>query len=325
MTVLMPSVPQPSAGGKPALASRDVQKLLSDYVKRRVPGTDAEDVVQTVLCEALASPRLPEDREELRRFLIGVARNKVADHFRKSSREAPEELPELEAPPAPIEARGLVEWAERQTAQDSETARTLDWMAREGEGEKLESIAEDEHVPATRVRQRVSRMRRWMKERWLAELALVAAVGLVVFVVWRIGTGPEPEAERLAPMPQPTLPDLERLALDRARSLRELGLDACGRGDAARCVELLDEAARLDPAGDQQPEVRAARDALQVRPEPGPLKKSMDLPPDEKSPRNYVKPVPTSAPPTTPQKPAPKKPAPTKSKPSSDFDSFGKK
>lgn len=321
----MPSVPQAPAGGKPALASREVQKLLSDYVKRRVPPADAEDVVQTVLCEALASPRLPEEREELRRFLIGVARNKVADHFRKTSREAPEELPELEAPPAPLEARGLVEWAEKQTARDSETARTLDWMAREGEGEKLESIAEDEQLPATRVRQRVSRMRRWMKERWLAELALVAAVGLVVFVVWRIGTGPEPEPERLAPMPQPTLPDLERLVLDRARSLRALGLDACRGGDVARCLELLDEAARLDPAGDRLPEVRAARDALQLRPAPDPTAKPLDSAPEQKRPRDDVKPAPTSVPPTTPQKAAPKKPTPTKAKPSSDFESFGKK
>lgn len=319
----MPSAPEPPLGGKGALASHEIRKLLSDFVKRRVPGADAEDVIQTVLCEALASPRLPSDREELRRFLIGVARNKVADHFRKSSRETIDEVPELEAPPPPLEARGLVEWAERQAPGDAEAARTLDWMAREGEGEKLESIAEDEQLPATRVRQRVSRMRRWMKERWLAELALVAAVGLVVFVVWRIGAGPEPEAHRLAPMPQPTLPDLERMALDRARDLREKGLERCRAFDVPGCLGLLDEAARLDPAGELLPEVIEGRSNLvppDLRP---PTKDQKALPRPRNDSDSTPDTVQTSRPPA-PQKAAPKKPTPTKSKPTSDFEGFKK-
>ncbi len=55
---------------------------------------------------------------------------------------------------------------------------TLRWMVREADGDKLEAIAADEALPAERVRQRVSRLRRWMRGRWLAELAVVTMLAV---------------------------------------------------------------------------------------------------------------------------------------------------
>jgi hypothetical protein len=44
--------------------------------------------------------------------------------------------------------------------------------------------------------------------------------------------------------------------------LREMAREPCRASDWARCTELLDEAASLDPAGDTAPEIQAVRDRM---------------------------------------------------------------
>src|SRR5207247_2489490 len=79
---------------------------------RHVPERDVEDIVQATLAEAL-SPSAPKgDDEALRRWLVGVARHKVADRHRRARRES-FDLPELAAPVAPHAENDLVRWAER--------------------------------------------------------------------------------------------------------------------------------------------------------------------------------------------------------------------
>src|SRR5690349_15526596 len=177
---MSPAMPTDQPRQRDPLADPALRQSLSDFVRRRVPASDVDDVVQTVLVDALAAEGRPHEPGELRKWLLGIARHKVADLHRRAHREPPAELPEIETSPAPIEARELVRWAEEQAGPSRDAKQTLDWMAREGEGEKLESIAASEQVPAARVRQRVSRMRRWMKERWLAELAAVAVLVIAV-------------------------------------------------------------------------------------------------------------------------------------------------
>ena len=244
------------------LADPSTRKAIEDFVRRRVPGPDVDDVVQTVLCDALAAEGRPEGADELRRWLIGIARHKVADFHRRGARKLVSELPDLAAPPQPIEARELARWAEEQAASTRDAKQTLAWMAREGEGEKLETIAAEEQVPAARVRQRVSRMRRWMKERWLAELAAVAALAILALLVARWLRGQdEPEiAPRPEPAPMPApLPEAPS-PLDRARALRAEAIQACDEAAWERCLERLDEAAGLDPAGDTAKDVVEARE-----------------------------------------------------------------
>ena len=89
----------------------------------------------------------------------------------------------MQAPP-PFEERALVRWAEEQAEAVAHGPETLDWMAREGEGEKLEAIAREAELPSARVRQRVSRLRRWMKGRYLAELALASSLALALAWLW---------------------------------------------------------------------------------------------------------------------------------------------
>jgi RNA polymerase sigma factor (sigma-70 family) len=160
--------------GDPALR-RDVEAA----VRRRIRGDEAEDVVQATLADVLSAQQLPEDPEEFRRFVFGVARNKVFDHYRRQKRHTDDyDAEQAEAPEAPLSARDILRWAEGELP-DSESKSTLEWMLREGDGEKLEHIARDASVPAPRVRKRVSRLRKFLRERWQAELLLA---GLLVLL-----------------------------------------------------------------------------------------------------------------------------------------------
>jgi DNA-directed RNA polymerase specialized sigma24 family protein len=175
----------PEARAAAHISSTETRRLLQRYIARRVPACDVEDVVQATLCDAVASARAPSELGDLLRWLFAIARFKVADAHRSASRLWPEDPGDIPAPAPPIEARSLARWAERQVPPGTSARRTLQWMAREADGDKLESIAADEHVPAERVRQRVSRLRRWMRDRWLAELAALAMFGLVAVAAAR--------------------------------------------------------------------------------------------------------------------------------------------
>jgi len=148
--------------------------------------------VQTVLCEALASEHVPEEHEALRKWVVGIARHKIADHHRRLGRrrtiELDDELPDLdENHVQATSTRDLARWADEQVGDDATAQRTLEWMAREGEGETLAQIAAEAELPPDQVRQRVSRLRRWMRERWARELAAaIALAGLALFVWWRV-------------------------------------------------------------------------------------------------------------------------------------------
>jgi DNA-directed RNA polymerase specialized sigma24 family protein len=165
------------------LSAPATRRLLVRYVSRRVPACDVDDVVQATLCDALASGRAPGQPRDLQRWLLSIARFKVVDAHRAAKRAIPADPAEVPAQPAPIEARSLFRWAEQQLPEDGTARTTLRWMLREAEGDKLEAIAADEALPAERVRQRVSRLRRWMRERWMAEIALVAALA-IAGVAW---------------------------------------------------------------------------------------------------------------------------------------------
>jgi len=179
------------ARSRALLGSTEVRLLLEGLVRRKVPASEVDDLVQTVLCEALASERFPEEDEALRKWVVGIARHKIADHHRRTVHrrtiELDDEHPDLDARDVQAtSSRDLARWADEQVGDDATAKRTLEWMAREGEGETLAHIAAEAELPPDQVRQRVSRLRRWMRKRWARELAAaVALVGVALFVWWR--------------------------------------------------------------------------------------------------------------------------------------------
>ncbi len=179
-------------------------------MRRRVRGDEAEDVVQATLADVLSAARVPEEPEEFRRFVFGVARNKVFDHFRRQKRH-PGGLDDADAvaPEPPLSARDILRWAEGELP-DSESQSTLEWMLRESDGEKLEQIARDAQLPATRVRKRVSRLRKFLRDRWAAELMLIGllllAAGLGALWWFARGRNPDDFVKREPVRPVPSAP-----------------------------------------------------------------------------------------------------------------------
>ena len=265
--------------GDPALRT-----ALERFVRNRVPENDAEDVVQATLTDAFAASKAPDKPEELRRWVHGIAKNKIVDLYRKRGREplADDEVgDEAAAESAPISARDLLRWAEQELPDGEHAESTLKWMLREGSGEKLESIAQEEGVPAPRIRQRVSRMRQHFRTRWAAQIAAVAALVLVIgTALWYAKRAPDTEIAHEPPV-EPT-PEHQ------AKELRRAAYESCEAQQWRKCIETLDEAKRLDPKGDTQERVAAARRAaargLAPPKQPAPVQKvaPKDAPAKEK-------------------------------------------
>lgn len=293
------------------LGSDELRALVTRFVRRRVPDGEVDDVVQTILVAALEATGLPESREDVRRWVVGVARHKVADLHRRRGRAQHVELPEtLASEDRPEEARSLARWATEQTQGNPDAIRTLDWMAREGSGEKLAHIAEEEALPAPQVRQRVSRLRRFMRAQWKAELAAVAAVVVAILVIWAWLRDPAPQpvapAPELVPIPAPeVVPPPTPSPVERGRAVRELALRDCQAERWQRCLDGLDEAAELDPAGDEAPDVAAARERAEEALAPDEAETMAKPGPDRSS---SARPTPQAPPPTQTTPPPPKRP-----------------
>jgi DNA-directed RNA polymerase specialized sigma24 family protein len=165
------------------LGARDLRRNLTAMLERRLPREDVDDVAQTVLCDALQAERIPSDPVELRKWLAGIARHKVADFHRSRARTSKrtdrlddEGAPEPECPPAPIEAREVLANVIDETTAPRDR-ETLGWLVREHAGDRLADIAKEAGLPSPVVRQRVSRLRRALRKRWAAALAFVFLLG----------------------------------------------------------------------------------------------------------------------------------------------------
>lgn len=329
----MPAVPD----FRQRLSSPELRRLVEQFVRRRVPEVEVDDIVQTVFCDALASDRAPDDAEQLRKWLVGITRHKVADFHRRGGRRKHVPLPEqLEGEAAPHDARDLADWAEKQI-DSPDNEQTLEWMAREGSGEKLAHIAADEKLPPAQVRQRVSRLRRLMKQRWGAEVAAVAAVGVLVLVAYYLLRTPEqPIAKPIEPdvVPSATVPPPVDPKLERAVELRAEAETACTDERWHECRDRLNEARRLDPAGERQPSVVQLRNDVAGALGPDDGTKQQVAPPTTvpsttPAPRPTAAPPPTTAPVFSSKPPPPNPPVEsqqtgkkrkTKSQVTSDFD-----
>jgi DNA-directed RNA polymerase specialized sigma24 family protein len=269
------------------LADPDLTARLSHFVRTRVPEGEVGDIVQATIADALAAEEYPEGDEDIVRWVFGICRHKLVDWFRRMRREVPRDLEANEdaapAESAPTGALDLMRWARKELPPGEENEQTLEWMLREGEGEKLETIAAEANLPAPRVRQRVSRLRRYYKKKWAAQAAAVAALLLValalVFALRR------KDQQRVAPRPEPSFVP-----------------------------------SALPPAPVGPPEVPQSLPAASTQPDAAPTPSASAAPPppvDSASPSPKavpLKPVPTSTP--APPKPSPKKA--TRGKSSSD-------
>jgi DNA-directed RNA polymerase specialized sigma24 family protein len=172
----------PGAATRAFLSQETTRRRLSRLVRRRVPADDADDVVQSVLCDVLAAERVPTSEAELSRWLAGVVRHKICDHHRQARRQTIHlaEVEELTARPAPLEARELLRAVASDAERDARSRQTFDWTVREAEGHELREMAREAALTPASVRQRVSRLRRLLRSRWLRDVLLVTAAAFAL-------------------------------------------------------------------------------------------------------------------------------------------------
>jgi DNA-directed RNA polymerase specialized sigma24 family protein len=158
------------------IANPTTRTSLHAYVRRRGLGDSADDLVQTVLCDALAVEAVPERNSELPRWLTGIARNKVVDEHRRRSRWKRAELPEELEGPRSSDARELLQRIAREVVEPEER-RALDWLVREHAGDSLYLIALDQALEPSTLRQRICRLRKSLRARYLGPLLLALVFG----------------------------------------------------------------------------------------------------------------------------------------------------
>jgi hypothetical protein len=192
-------------------------------------------------------------------------------------------------------------------------------MMREASGDRLETIAQEQRLSAPLVRQRVSRLRRYLREQWALQIA--AALGLLVVL-----TSVYAYRQSRSTLP-PIRPDLAHVEVhptpvERAQVLRHEALDACQKEQWQNCLDTLERAKQLDPKGDETSAVQEARAGASaaLRPAPAPV------PSSSSAPAPTSKPVP---PPTPAKKMKPQPKAPTfpmqQSRKNSNFEPFSSK
>jgi len=270
------SVPHDNAA---RLADPALREALLKFARRRLPPGEVDDLVQNTLADALSSNQQPREYADFRRWIQGIARHKIADLYRRQGRLPPLD-PEADphvSDPGPG-AGELAQWIEHELPKTEGAHATLHWLLRESEGETLDEIARDAALPAPRVRQRVSRLRRHFQTRWLA----LGAAGLALLVA----IGLELRGWQRTPPLQPVIAREAVTPLERARALRDDALQKCRAEAYPECVAELDEARALDPIGDDASAVRdarsAAEEALRPVPSPSPERKA---PPKRAAPK----------------------------------------
>jgi DNA-directed RNA polymerase specialized sigma24 family protein len=234
-------------------------KALTTAVRAKIPSYDIEDVVQSTLTDALTATTPPDDINAFDRWLFGIARHKIADYYRKNHRHEnvdSEHVTWGASETTPESARDLLRWVNQELPQEAETNRTLEWMVREAAGDRLETIAREQQLSAPLVRQRVSRLRRYLRERWAMQL--VGAMGLLVVITGlyayrqrgKSSLVIRPEIVRVEAPPTPS---------ERAEKLRKEAMAACSAGQWQSCLSTFERAKALDPVGDTSSIVQAAR------------------------------------------------------------------
>jgi DNA-directed RNA polymerase specialized sigma24 family protein len=256
----------------PPFDDEELRKSARRMIRRQgVPRADVDDVIQLVAMAVSVCTTLPSKEPDRTKYLFGMTRN-IAIDFANGVRKRVDRVPRGDTIPRVPGPRGpsleTLDFARRVQAVAAERdPQAAEWAVRSTmEGEDQTVIAEEAGVPVNRVRKRIERLFRWVRNN-TDKLALVAlVVGLAGVWTWlrQRETGvasPRPEQEAESQK-------------DRAERIRSKAASECAAKMWHDCLDSLDRARDIDPAGDSEPRVddmrREAEAALAREPSPVP-------------------------------------------------------
>ena len=261
----------PSATHAAHLATPEVREAIRAVLKRRtVPEADLEDLTHDVIERALVTPAPPAGLEACKALVSKMASDVAVDSWRRARRrskvnaglyENPDNRPGLAVGASDaVHAREQIAFFRGQVDKGVITARQATILARHAEEVPGAEIADELRVAHQTVHNELSAGRRVLRASWAAYAAVgvLAGVSLILWLLHdRDNMAKKTPREEIRPDPSagPQGPTPLQIARDQRRD----ALHACDIGNYADCLEGLDRAAKVDPAGDASPAVQEAR------------------------------------------------------------------
>jgi DNA-directed RNA polymerase specialized sigma24 family protein len=274
MLMSQPADP-PNDDREALLRDPELCRAITRVLQGRVPSAEVPDVLQETLLAVHQSTTLPEDPAERRQYIFGIARKKAAENARKRGRTVEGELlgEEAEQVPSPTGADGLNDrdLLDKMAAEVPESQlHTLQCLARHLLGESLTKLAREANLEYDTLYKRVTTLQRRLIQAG-KRLGAIGVVLLVLGAAWHLW---KPKEQIALPEP-PTMPSVapatstdhdtapeppDPATLQEAGALRGKAFRACMKDDWGVCLDFLDQAKRLDSAGESDPLVKAARE-----------------------------------------------------------------
>jgi RNA polymerase sigma factor (sigma-70 family) len=266
------------------IASPAVRAKMLEVLGKRLQPADAEDTMQRAYMRLLSIlDQLPADDDELLAFVVVVTRGQIVDHHRRDAvseaRHADEsegrEVPEKDGALSPerrAEFRALGDLAERTALGSREHADCLRWAKRLAHGDTYAEIARDEGIPEATLRKRMERFREFMRGR-TGQVGLVLAFLVLIGGGWLAiglpGGGDRDKQHRTAHPTQSAAPSAAPATSStptppqRAAQLLDEARDLCRRQEWDACGKKIDEASKLWPDIENEPDVPYLRDQVE--------------------------------------------------------------
>jgi DNA-directed RNA polymerase specialized sigma24 family protein len=267
-----PVLPPPPSDHAARVADARVKQALDRWIRGRVRAPDAPDMVQNVLEALLVHAHPPDTVEGLVGLGITMLRHDLVDHYRHRQTVGRVEAGPLDddqrervASAVPAEAWDGIDVQRRAhvvrhlVARGKLTDGDVDLLER-AEGEGYPAIAAELGITDNALRVRAHRKRAVLREGWARYVAYgLSGVAVFLVVVYAVNRSPErvgrgrisPGTSVARPLPTPR---------ERAARLRASASEACDHARWQDCLDRLDEALPLDPAGDHDPAIQDLRD-----------------------------------------------------------------
>ncbi len=275
-SLVAPKAPSPSSPSA-HLAHVEVRSAIAAALRRKqVKRDDIEDLTHDVIVKALALPALPAALPECTALVRKIAGDLAVDRMRqRRSRgrynvglcEDPDDRSASECTAAAgaddaIDVRRQLAFTQHQIEAGLVSARQAAILEAEADDVPQSHVARRLDVAYKTVRNDLARARRTLRESWASYVTLVL-FAIAGFVGWALRDRAENDPVA-APHPEDSLAPPEATPEELADGLRRKALRACAVQQWDDCLDGLDRAAALDPAGDAKPWVQKARHEAQM-------------------------------------------------------------